>query len=96
MTSRRLFRPLLLTRALSSTSRHSQLPAEMNQFFSRTKKQYSALNERLLGDLSSSELTKAAKELSSIGKTIELIEERERILKSINDLEVMMEEEKNK
>jgi hypothetical protein len=75
---------------------HSQLPPEMDTYFSRTKQQYSQLSERLMGDMASSELAAAAKQLSDIGKTVELIEQREQLLRAIEELEKMAREELEK
>ena len=88
-----------LSRWLSSlphSPTHSQLPPEMDTYFSRTKQQYSQLSERLMGDMASSELAAAAKQLSDIGKTVELIEQREQLLRAIEELEKMAREELEK
>lgn len=82
---------------MSSTSAvHSILPKEMEIYFAQTKEKYEELNEKLMGDIASSELAKAAKELSDIGKTVDLIEQREQILSSIADLDKMVLEEQAK
>lgn len=81
----------------SSTHRsNSQLPKEMDVYFVKTKEKYNELNEKLMGELASSELAKAAKELSDIGKTVDLIEQRERLLESIAELDAMVLEEQEK
>ena len=84
------------TPSLPHSHAHSQLPPEMDTYFSRTKQQYSQLSERLMGDMASSELAAAAKQLSDIGKTVELIEQREQLLRAIEELEKMASEELEK
>jgi hypothetical protein len=68
----------------------------MEIYFIKTKEKYAELNEKLMGELASSELAQAAKELSDIGKTVDLIEQREQLMLSISDLEKMATEEKEK
>jgi hypothetical protein len=68
----------------------------MEIYFARTKDKYEELNEKLMGDMASSELAKAAKELSDIGKTVALIEQRELLMQSIADLDKMVLEEQAK
>lgn len=83
-----------LKRTLCSSS-HSTLPQEMDEYFLQTKKRYSELNEKLQGNVSSFEIAKLAKELNSVGKTIELIEQRDHILKSIAELTDMIAQEQS-
>jgi len=67
----------------------------MEIYFAKTKEKYEELNEKLMGDIASSELAKAAKELSDIGKTVDLIEQRERLMQSIADLDKIVQEEQD-
>lgn len=82
--------------ATSSISEHSQLPHEMELYFTKTKEKYQQLNLKLMGDIASSELAQTAKELSDIGKTMELIDQREQLLQAIADLDKMALEEQAK
>jgi hypothetical protein len=68
----------------------------MEMYFTKTKERYAELNEELMGDIASSEMARAAKELSDIGKTVDLIEQREQLLQAIADLDQMALDEQQK
>jgi len=88
---------LLSTGTGSSFSNdHSQLPQEIELYFTKTKEKYQALNDQLMGDIDSSKMAQAAKDLSDMSKTVELIEQREQLLQAIADLNDMVQEEENK